>query len=211
MSALEVVCVVVDQDHICCGPTSQSQEGSPEPSRGLGAKTPHGLHVLDADDPLELPIQPKKLQDPPGVLAGCIGQQPMPPPEATHSERLASNGQEVVKQVVMRVRLVEEIRRVDTVVGDQPQKGRTISPPVSFPQAAGLFPRETQAIHDVDRHASIDLGHEPVTGIVKGVVEVHQPDRAATTITPLAEPHSTQPMAQRHASASESSCPRPHW
>ena len=135
----------------------------------------------------------------------------MPPPEATHPQGLASNGQEVVKEVVMRMRLVEEIRSILAIMDDQSQKGRTIPPPVSFAQAAGLFPRQAQAIHDVDRHAAIDFGHEPVTGIVEGVVEVHQPDWAATTIAPLAQPHSAQPMAQRHASASGSWCPRPHW
>jgi hypothetical protein len=46
---------------------------------------------------------------------------------------------------------------------------------------------------------------------VEGVVEVHQPDWATTTITPLAQPHSAQPVAQRHASASGSWCPHPHW
>ena len=54
----------------------------------------------------------------------------MPPPEATHPQGLASNGQEVVKEVVMRMRLVEEIRSILAIMDDQSQKGRTIPPQV---------------------------------------------------------------------------------
>jgi hypothetical protein len=62
------------------------------------------------------------------------------------------------------------------MVTNQAQQGGAISSPVFFANRTGCRQIDPKLLSHIVGHSLIDLGHDPMAGVVQGVVQIDQPE-----------------------------------
>ena len=62
------------------------------------------------------------------------------------------------------------------MVTNQTQQGGTVSSPVSLPNRTGCGQINPKLVSHIMGHSLIDLGHDPMAGVVQGIIQIDQPE-----------------------------------
>lgn len=156
-----------------------TDEVPPQPGRGLGTKTTHGAHVLNGNDPIETAFESEQADQAVGILTRCIRDEPAvtiqhsdPAPKASHPAHMTAKRLE-------RMSLTQELIGVGAMVPNQPQKGGAVTMPVGLPKGGGLGTGKGQVSGNPVGHQPVDLRHHGPARVVKGVVQVQEPEPGA--------------------------------
>lgn len=142
----------------------------------LGAGMSEHRHVLDADHAVEAAGQPQCVQHAPGIRPRCIGQDVASARQAPERRPVVRAGLESRFQAGQAVSDVQEIGRLHAVVADQAEQRGAVAVPVVLAQGRCVDGRKPEVTDDVVRHRLIGGTEGRGAGVVKGVVQIEQPD-----------------------------------